>query len=145
MLTRCGAIRLIEGCPRLNIQGISPPLSGLMGRINNAARSCQDACGIPMLPLAAAVSAGAPALLGGCWREINVFPLLLTGSICKQPHGERSWAGYFEVAREKERHSDEKEIGCCWFTGESKAGEPLLSAWFRLYRCCCRNHIRSYS
>ncbi|KAK1904570.1 Polyketide synthase 19 [Dissostichus eleginoides] len=66
MLTRCRAIRLIEGCPRLNIRGISLPLSGLMGRINNAAHSCQDACGIPMFPPAAPTSDGAPALLGGC-------------------------------------------------------------------------------
>ncbi|TNN62236.1 hypothetical protein EYF80_027500 [Liparis tanakae] len=51
MLTRCGAIRLIEGCPRLNIRGISVPLNSLMGRINNAAHSCQGACGIPMSPL----------------------------------------------------------------------------------------------
>ncbi|KAK5897178.1 hypothetical protein CesoFtcFv8_010264 [Champsocephalus esox] len=50
MLTRCRAIRLIEGCPRLNIRGISLPLSGLMGRINNAAHSCWTPAGYRCSP-----------------------------------------------------------------------------------------------
>lgn len=71
MLTKCEPIRLIEGCPQLNIRGISVPLSGLMGRINKAAHSCAT----PMFSLAESVAAGAPALLRGRWLEINVFPL----------------------------------------------------------------------
>ena len=34
VLTKREAIRLIEGCPRLDIGGISVPLTKLMGRIN---------------------------------------------------------------------------------------------------------------
>lgn len=86
LLTRYGPIYLIEGCPLLNIQGISLPLSGLMGRVNNIVHSCQDASGIPMLPrllqfrlglLHSSVEAdGKSMCFPCCWLDLYVSNLI---------------------------------------------------------------------